>query len=1032
LKNSTSRFGKDLETVFAHEDSITNQITLMNMHSRLVQLPLADAPPPASPVRQALNISVMVTLLLTCLPAAAQHIRFDTLYSFQGSGTGPRNPTGALAVGPDGNFYGTTYYGGTSNSGTIFRYGTNSVLTPLVSFNGANGAYPYPGLVQGNYGYLYGTTESGGAGGYGTVFQLTTAGSFSTLVNFYLTNGAFPYGRMCQGSDGYLYGTTASGGAEDSGTAFQMTYYGSLNEVLSFDGNNEFPSAGLVQGGDGNLYGTSYSGGAYGLGTVFKGNINYAPMILVSFNGTNGANPDADLILGQDGSYYGTTFAGGVYGLGTVFKITTNGLLTTLVSFNNANGAYPEGALVQATDGNFYGTTSGGGTGYGTVFQMTPAGALTTLVSFNGANGAVPYAGLTLGNDGNLYGTSEEGGSSAGGTIFRITIDPRLLFQPVSRTNLFGTTAFFSVGAQGTAPLSYRWRKNGTNLSDTATISGSATSSLTLSNVFFSDAGSYQVVVSNLSGSVTSAVAVLTVVPPPPFQLQTAAAFNSVGTGPINPQSALIVGPDGALYGTSYSGGASSYGTVFRYAADGTLSNLVSFKYTNGAYPSAPLTLGSDGNFYGTTTGGGSNGYGTVFKLLPNGTLNTLLTFNQTNGNNPDSRLVQGPDAKFYGTTLYGSTNGYGNVFRVSTNGILENLFSFSSTNGYNPNGVIFGANSNLYGSTQNGGPSGYGTLFRLTTNGILTTLYAFDYTTNGGYPYGSLALGSDGYFYGTANVGGSNGYGTVFRLSVTGTTNVTALTSFNYANGGYPAAGLIQASDGNFYGVTPNGGAGNYGNVFRVGTNGVLATLASFFYTNGAYPSAELLQVGDGSFYGTTSSGGALGGGTIYHLVPDPYLITQPLGQTNSVNATAAFSVTAQGTPPLSYQWQKGGTNLHDLGNVSGSGTATLALSNLALADAGNYRVVVTNAAGSVTSRVAVLTVTSVPGPALVTSTPGLELQLALPAVSGGSWRIEASPDLKSWSVLTNETATGGELQFADPEATNWVQRYFRAVWQP
>jgi uncharacterized repeat protein (TIGR03803 family) len=150
---------------------------------------------------------------------------------------------------------------------------------------------------------------------------------------------------------------------------------------------------------------------------------------LVSFNGTNGANPYLiSLVQGLNGNLYGTTQYGGAHAAGTIFKITPAGTLTNppLYSFCTktgcADGYYPYAGLVLATNGNFYGTTSNGGAhGYGTGFKITPTGTLTTLHSFAGADGADPVAGLVQGTDGNFYGTTHSGGAEGLGTVFKMT-----------------------------------------------------------------------------------------------------------------------------------------------------------------------------------------------------------------------------------------------------------------------------------------------------------------------------------------------------------------------------------------------------------------------------------------------------------------------------------------------------------------------------------------------------------------------------------------------------------------------------------
>jgi uncharacterized repeat protein (TIGR03803 family) len=344
--------------------------------------------------------------------------------------------------GSDGNFYGTTAYGGTNGNGTVFQVTPAGALTTLASFAGTNGCHPIAALVQGSDGNFYGTTYGGGASGNGTVVRMTSAGALTTLVSFNGTNGSYPIAGLVQGSDGNFYGTTILGGANNRGTVFKMTSAGALTTLVSFTGlNGSSPFAALVQGTNGNFYGTTAGGNgywangsaSYNYGTVFEMTPAGVLTTLRVFTGANGYNPSAGLVQGSDGNFYGTTAYGGNlglnagYGFGTVFKMAPTGTLTTLVSFNLANGYSPSAGLVQGSDGNFYGTTSGGGTGGsapgggGTVFKMTPAGVLTTLVSFNGANGNSPQAMLLQGIDGNFYGTTEYGGANGRGTVFRVT-----------------------------------------------------------------------------------------------------------------------------------------------------------------------------------------------------------------------------------------------------------------------------------------------------------------------------------------------------------------------------------------------------------------------------------------------------------------------------------------------------------------------------------------------------------------------------------------------------------------------------------
>jgi uncharacterized repeat protein (TIGR03803 family) len=366
------------------------------------------------------------------------------------------------------------------------------------------------------------------------------------------------------------------------------------------------------------------------------------------------------------------------------------------------------------------------------------------------------------------------------------------------------------------------------------------------------------------------------------------------------PQAGLVQGSDGIFYGTTYGGGTSGgYGTVFKISTNGVLNSLYTFDYTDGDNPEAALVQGNDGNLYGTTTDGGTYnpplGYGTVFKSSTNGPPTSLYSFGKIedaysvplDGARPSAPLMQASDGNFYGTTPYGGTNAIpaGTVFRIGTNGIFTNLYYFTGgSDGDAPEaGLVQGPDGILYGTTYGGNNDPYGNVFKISTNGVQNNVYTFTGGADGANPYAGLVLGSDGNFYGTTTSGGTYTNGTVFRIGING--GLTTLYSFTGGNdGATPYAGLVQGSDGNFYGTTVSGGTYTNGTVFSIGTNGVLTSLYSFSTGHdGRHPYGGLVQGRDGSFYGTTLQGGAGNGyGTVFRLtvVPGPpQLAITPLG---------------------------------------------------------------------------------------------------------------------------------------------------------
>jgi uncharacterized repeat protein (TIGR03803 family) len=345
---------------------------------------------------------------------------------------------------------------------------------------------------------------------------------------------------------------------------------------------------------------------------------------------------------------------------------------------------------------------------------------------------------------------------------------------------------------------------------------------------------------------------------------------------------------------------------------------LVNFDGTNGASPDLmSLVQGTDGRFYGTTIYGGANGVGTVFKMTAGGVLTTLHSFDGTDGNYPNGTLVQATDGDFYGTTSYGGdsnscASGCGTVFKMTAGGVLTTLHSFDSTDGRYPNGgLVQGGDGNFYGTTFNEGSHNdcaggrCGTVFKITPNGTLTTLHDF-VGSDGENPEAGLVQGSDGNFYGTTYGGGTYKflYGTVFKITAGGT--LTTLHSFVGTDGENPKAGLVQGSDGNFYGTTSYGGRHGGGAVFKMTADGALTTLHSFDGSDGDTPFGGLVQATNGLFYGTTSSGGARHDGTVFSVSVGlaSFVETQPTsGKVGAAvkilgtNLTGATSVSFHGT---------------------------------------------------------------------------------------------------------------------------------------
>jgi uncharacterized repeat protein (TIGR03803 family) len=420
--------------------------------------------------------------------------------------------------------------------------------------------------------------------------------------------------------------------------------------------------------------------------------------------------------------------------------------------------------------------------------------------------------------------------------------------------------------------------------------------------------------------------------------------------------SMLTAAADGNFYGTAISGGTTSGGVIFRITPLAQYSVVYTFCMVSGCLdgkePNNTLIQDEHGNLWGTTEEGGASNHGTIFKLAPDGTYTKVYDFcslaSCADGAYPyGSGLMEGSDGNFYGETYEYGPASYGVAYKITPAGQLTVIHAFSSlpsyADGYYPYGdLLQGSDGKLYGWTYEGGLYDGGVLFSMDADGSnFTTLYAFcsqTDCTDGSYPYyGNLTEASDGNYYGVTYEGGANNSGEVFSISPGGTyTQIYSMCSISGCLDGYDQyiGTLALGSDGNFYGVSDYGGANDEGLLFQITTTGTLTPVYSFCSLSGCAdgekPDGNLAQMEDGTFYGSTYAGGANNDGALYGVTMTPS-IPGPLqmsfeqgsinvGQTDSFEwfSSNSFSTTMQQCNAFAYNTSIG--TLYPLGPVSGT----------------------------------------------------------------------------------------------------------------
>jgi uncharacterized repeat protein (TIGR03803 family) len=314
---------------------------------------------------------------------------------------------------------------------------------------------------------------------------------------------------------------------------------------------------------------------------------------------------------------------------------------------------------------------------------------------------------------------------------------------------------------------------------------------------------------------------------------------------------------DGTLYGTTTGGGADDWGTIYRINSGSEYQLMHEFTGALGGEPQHGLVQASDGNLYGVTSRGGQFDEGVLYRFSPRGRYVIVDEFGNGKGKEASS-VMQASDGRLYGTTTSGGRFNEGTIFRVNTSGKIDTVFSFSKQQyqgvAFPSNKLVEASDGNLYGVTYRGGINGTGAVYRFGRGGGFQVVYSFGPagSGDGSLPNGPLTQGADGALYGVTYEGGASNYGTVFRLTLDGQQSL--LYEFSRPIGIWPQGPLALDESGNLYGTTQSGGPGvpvAVGTAFRIAPDGVFTQIYVWNGSpGGSFPSG-LTRASDGRFYG-------------------------------------------------------------------------------------------------------------------------------------------------------------------------------------
>ena len=847
-----------------------------------------------------------------------------------------------------GDLFGTTTYGGAYNFGTVFEMvdnGSSFISTTLFSFNNTDGYGPTCSLLADSSGDLFGTTTGGGASTDGTVFELVKNGStwsLITLISFNGTDGRDPFSGLIADANGDLFGTTRIGGASNDGTVFELVKNGSsysLVTLVSFSGTNGAnPEAAVIADSSGDLFGTTFSGGTSNYGTAFelvKGSSTWTLSTLVSFNYPTGAYPVAGLIMDASGDLFGVTSGGLTYS--TVFELAKSGstyTLNTLATFSGFSS--PSGTLISDSNGDLFGTTIiGGASNNGSVYELLKSGSsyvFSNLLSFSSNNGSEdgPEGGLVTDSNGDFFGTTVSGGTANEGTVFELSND-----FVITATDAAGATTSeaYSIDIPSLPIITTTTLAAGdVNQPYDQVIAASGGSNLVSFTV---TAGALPPGLSlNESTGAIVGTPTATIGSPYNFTImatdETGATTSQTLSLSINPNLTITTTslPNwtvGQTYSQTVSTNGGTNPIAFAVSA-GTLPTGLSLDSNTGAITGSPLTTtGSPFAFTITATDAANSVATKNYSMVIDAALMiTTSTLPNWTVNQPYSQSV----------AVSGGTNP--DTFAVTAGSLPMGLSLNSST------GTITGTPTttsispvavtvtvtDAAGATANH-------VYSITINAAPTV------TTN------SLPSGTQNDSYSTT-LSSSGGTGTV-TWSVTsgslpaglslnsstgvisGSPSISNFANTNLGGGGNPQGGLIEDSQGNLFGTTRYGGAISLGSVFEVaaGSNAAI-TLLSFNGVDGSQPEGTLYEDAVGDLIGTTYAGGTFGDGTVFEISAVTHALTTLVNFNGTDGANPMAGLVADSAGNLYGTTYSGGSsNDGTIYNISATSHALTTLVN-------------------------------------------------------------------------------------------------------